>query len=379
MTRADVEAGFHRVHGRPPTVVVRAPGRVNLIGDHTDYQGGLALPMAIPEAVWVAAAPRMDGRVRAASTLGDDWVDAAARDLRGEAESSEPQVNWRGFIRGALALTDHVGGADVWVDADLPAGAGLSSSAAVGLGLLSALDALGGARWTSADLVRLGRLLENRYLGVASGLMDEMAVVHARSGSAVLVDAGRETATPVPFPYAEGGQAVWIIDSGSKRRLGESAYGERVAETAEAARLLGVASLSTVPEGAWQDLRDPLLRRRARHVLTENARVVQVVEASAEGRWREVRDTFLASHASLRDDFDVSVPALDVAVETLETVGCGARVTGAGFGGSLVAIGPAGVDAELRAVLGRAYARHGWAGLVIRSVAAPGEGLARLE
>jgi galactokinase len=336
----DFEARF----GRAPEVVVRSPGRVNLIGEHTDYNGGWVLPAAIDLGTDVLARRRGDRELHVtSSTLGETDV-ASLDDPRPTGGSS-----WARYVRGAAALLQATGadlpGCDVLVGGDLPLGAGLSSSASVTLGVLTTFTALAGTDVDLVELARLGQRVENEVVGVASGIMDQLAVACGRAGHALLIDCRAVTVEPVPVPAH---LRLLVLDSGVPRRLAESGYNQRRAECDRAVAALQHADPSvTALRDATPELLlaadehlDEVAARRVRHVVTEDQRVLDAVAALRVGDGATVGRLLVESHASLRDDYEVSIDELDVLVDlALEEDGVlGARLTGAGFGGCAVAL-----------------------------------------
>ena len=319
---------FRRWAGHEPAEVWTAPGRVNLIGEHTDYNGGFVLPIAIDRYTTVAAGPRDDGVLRAHSLqMSDDsgwtkYVDGVARALAEEG------------VR--------VGGADVVVDSNVPTGAGLSSSAALEVAAAAALSSLAGAALEPLVLATVAYRAETSYVGVPVGIMDQTVVAIAQEGHALFLDTRTLETEHVPFDPSSAGLHVIVIDSGVRRRLDDGRYAERRRECEAAAAALGVdqlrdASLEQV-EGAAVD---ETLRRRARHVVTEDGRVERAVELLRAGDLVGLGPLLVASHASLRDDFEVSCPELDRIVDTAMGRGAvGARMTGGGFGGCAIAFVP---------------------------------------
>jgi galactokinase len=311
--------------------VYRAPGRVNLMGDHTDYNEGLVLPMAIDREVVAVARPTEDGRVRVRSEGHDGVVDVAAD---GSDEPAGVRPEWGRLVAGVVAAAAVRGRTSVGVEArlssTLPEGSGLSSSAAVEVAVALALAEA--AEWALAprDVALLCRAAEHAATGVPSGVMDQLTSVCGVEGAALLIDCRSLEFEPVPLP---AGLAVLAVDSGVSRRLEDTPYAERRAACEAVARRLGVASLRDATLDQVRD--DPI----ARHVVTENERVEATAAALRAGDPEAAGRSFAESHASLRDDFRVSTPELDVLVEELERAGAyGARLTGAGFGGSVVAI-----------------------------------------
>jgi galactokinase len=313
-------------------VVARAPGRVNLIGEHTDYNGGLALPFAIERGVTVTAEPR-DGEhilVRAVD-LGEDDEFALAAPERAEG--------WRAFVRGTVAELAAAGHrlrpCALAIEGDLPHGSGLSSSAALEAALCLALVDEPGDR---LELAKLCSRVENDWVGAETGLLDQLAVLCSEDGHALRIDFAGLAMQPVPLDL--GDWRLVTVDSGAAHEHAGGGYNERRAECRAACEALGVATLSEAT--AIDGLPAPL-DRRARHVLTENARVDAMVEALRAGDLGEAGHLLDASHASLRDDYEASVPEVEATVERLMAAGAaGARMVGGGFGGSVLALLPGG-------------------------------------
>jgi len=334
----DAATAFERRFGAPPEVVVRAPGRVNLIGEHTDYNEGFALPMAIDRWIWIALRPRKDGRVLAVSLDFDESAQFELADLRPGGSS------WAEYVKGsAWALLEErhaLVGWDGVLTGDVPIGAGLSSSAALEMAVMRAFVAVSGLIWDAARMAFLGQRAENRWVGVNCGIMDQLVCASAREGHALLIDCRSLETVPTPLPPDT---AVVVLDTSTRRGLVASAYNERRARCEEAARALGVAALRDLDEAGFEQLApnlDEVTRRRARHVVAENARTLRAAEATRSGDAHALGQLMNQSHDSLRDDFQVSTPVLDAMVEcALDAGGCyGARMTGAGFGGSVVAL-----------------------------------------
>jgi galactokinase len=320
-----------------------APGRVNLIGEHTDYNGGFVLPVAVDRRTTVAAGPRDDGELRCRSMQFPD--DDA----------------WTAYVRGvARALADAgvtAGGADVLVDSDVPPGAGLSSSAALEVATAAALAGLAGSAPDVDLIVDVSHRAENEYVGVPTGVMDQTVVAKAVAGHALFLDARSGATELVPFDPAADNLALVIIDTGVRRRLTDGRYAERRSECERAAAALGVDLLrDATPDAVEMATLDDVLRRRARHVVTEDARVLDVVERLRAGDLAGIGPALLASHASLRDDFEVSTPELDRAVDVALAHGAiGARMTGAGFGGCALALVPHARLSDLLAAFETAF------------------------
>jgi galactokinase len=339
-----VRTAFVRRAAREPEGLWWAPGRVNLIGEHTDYNDGFVLPFAIERGTIAAAARRDDGRLRCWSLEEEEVGDVSVAHLApGRVEG------WTAYPQGmAWALQDagvELGGADLLVGTTLPQGSGLSSSAALECAVGLALAELFTAELEPRRLALLAQRAETEVAGVPSGAMDQLAAMLGLEGHAVFIDTLTVAVEPVPLAVGDAGLALLVVDTHVPRRLAEGAYGERRAECEEAARILGIRSLRDASpedvEACADDLGD-VLHRRARHVTTENARVLEAVEALRESDFPRVGRLMRASHASLRDDYDVSAVALDVAVAAADDAGAlGARMTGAGFGGCALALVPA--------------------------------------
>jgi galactokinase len=351
----------------------RAPGRVNLIGEHVDYSEGFVLPLAIDRATVAAAAPRDDRRVRVRSLERGETTEFEL-----DRTDARAAGTWSDYAQGvALALARRVPlcGADVVLRTSLPIGAGLSSSAALELAVGTALLALAGASLEPHALAHAAREAENGFVGVGTGIMDQLACALGVRDHALLIDCRSEEVTPVPLPP---GAAIVVADSGVKRALAGSAYDERRAESEEAARRLGARTLRDVSIADFArrgaSLPEPL-RRRARHVVGENARVLGTVDALRRGDLEGAGAHLNASHDALRDDYEVSAPELDLLVEAANGVPgvYGARMTGGGFGGSIVVlVRPDAVAALTRALETAFAARHGRKPAVLRVRASSG-------
>jgi galactokinase len=350
-TRDEFQVRF----GRRPEVAARAPGRVNLIGEHTDYNDGLVLPCAIDRATEVRAAARSDGRLRVFSReLGPaPELDVAALARRGDFGDYVAGVVW------ALAEAGHpIPGADLLIASEVPAGSGLSSSAALGVGVASALDALFGLGLDARAWARIAHRSESAFVGIGCGVMDQFASALGRRGAALRIDCRTLEATPVPIA---GDVVLLVAHSGVHRELARGGYGDRRAEcqaALAAAQRAGIGSsaraLRDLGEGDLPALARALpdrLLRRVRHVIRENARVDAVCDALRAGDLPRAGARLREGQASLRDDFEVSIPELDALCEIADALPGvhGSRLTGAGFGGCtlhLVAASAAGATAD---------------------------------
>jgi galactokinase len=339
-----------------PTLLVRAPGRVNIIGEHTDYNDGFVLPAAIDRAIYIAARPRVDTTVRLMS------VDFNARTQFELDTLDDPDLPaWSKYPRGALWwLQEHghyVPGFDAVLGGDIPIAAGLSSSAAVEVGMIELGLALGGGQMAQVDKALAGVEVEHQFIGMPCGVMDQMASALGKAGHALLIDCRTLGTDPIPMP---GGASIVIMDTAKQRGLVDSEYAARREQCETAAEKLGVAALrdanSAQIEAAKADLGDTLFRR-ARHVISENSRVQVAVMALRAGGLKTVGQALRDSHISLRDDYEVSCAELDAMVEIANAQpGCyGARMTGGGFGGCAVALVENSAVEAFVAAVGPAY------------------------
>jgi galactokinase len=343
--------------GGAPEVVASAPGRVNLLGEHTDYNDGFMLPVATPQRTTVAMKRSGDGHFYFYSSTLDTSVDFP--------ESGSAPAGFGSYIEGCIRLLAAEGvkvpALRVYASTTLPVGSGLSSSAALEVATLRALRELLGADLDDVKLARLAQRAEIEYARVNCGIMDQMASSLADLGHMLFIDARSLEHHLAPLPEGAG---IIVIDSGVARKLAASKYNERRAECEEAARKLGVASLRDVTDpDAVESLPRPL-RERARHVVRENLRVQEAVKGVDAARFGTLMNE---SHASLRDDYEVSIPELDALVEALRRAPgvFGARLTGAGFGGAVVALCRAGEEQAAAEAALSEYNRHGRAGRIL--------------
>lgn len=360
-------------------VVVRSPGRLNLLGEHTDYNGGFVLPIAIDRATWVVAAPA-EGRVRVwAEAMGEgDEFDPY------NIETDVPQL-WARYVRGVLkALGEqsiHVGGADVLITGDLPLGAGVSSSASLETGCGLAFTALAGAHIAPRDMALLCQHVENAYVGVNCGIMDQFAVGLCEPDSALLLDCRSLETQSVAL--GAGTPVFFVCDTNKPRELAASAYNQRRAECEGAARHFGQESLRDVTLAEVErdkDILGDVVYRRCRHVLTENQRVLDSIAIMGRGDWAAFGNLLKGSHASLRDDYEVSCEELDIMCELAqEAAGClGARMVGAGFGGCAMAAVEADAGEGFGETLAKKYqAATGREPRIFAVKAAPGAAIER--
>lgn len=362
---ADLASAFTAEHGRAPDAVHIAPGRVNLIGEHLDYNGGRCLPFALPHATYAAAAAREDDLLTVRSLrVPEPWQ--GRLDHLGPGRLS----GWVAYVGGVVwALREDgidVPGMDLLLDSRVPLGSGLSSSASLECAVAMAACAAAGVSW---DDELKGRAVaaciraENEVAGAATGGLDQTVAVHAEADHALLLDFADGSRRQVPWAPERAGLSLLVIDTRVHHQLSDGGYGDRRAECEAAAHGLGVPRLAEVTdlEVATAGLDDEVLRRRTRHVVTENARVADAVAALEAGDLAALGLLFNASHASLRDDFAVSCEELDVTCAVaVETGALGARMTGGGFGGSAIALVPAERAGAVAAAVTAAFAERGW-------------------
>jgi galactokinase len=338
LSDAAAEPTFAQLFGRAATVHAAAPGRVNLIGEHTDYNGGFVLPIATPQQTVVGLAPRPDAMVRAWSAN----VAGADRWQRYRTGAEQRTGGWIDYVAGVTASLREaghaVGGFDARISSDVPLGAGLSSSASLEVALLRALKSAFALEIDALAIARIAQRAETELVGAPVGIMDQMAASFADAQAALFLDTQSLAFERLPLPAAA---SLIVIHSGVTHRHPGGEYRIRRAECDEAARRLGVASLRAVDVDRLPSLAlPPPLDRRVRHVVTENARVIDARDALRRGDAAALGALMSASHASMRDDFEVSTPEIDVLVRLAQDAPgvWGARLTGGGFGGSIVAL-----------------------------------------
>jgi galactokinase len=364
--RDDAKRGFAESFGAEPVGTWSAPGRVNLIGEHTDYNDGFVLPLAIDRRTVLALGTREDRVIRVGSAFADEVAEIRLDELSPEALSG-----WAAYPLGVAWAFGRFGvdlaavpGVDLFLESDVPVGAGLSSSAALECAVSLALNEVWQAGLDRRTLARLGQLAENEAVGAPTGIMDQSAVLLGRRDSAVFLDCRSLESKVVPLGFAAAGLELVIMDTGVSHSHATGGYAERRASCEAGAAALGARSLRDVTVDDLpraRQLLDDVTFRRVRHVVTENQRVldtVRVLETEGPAAIGELLD---ASHVSMRDDFEISVPELDLAVETAQQNGAiGARMTGGGFGGAAIALIPSDARSRLQVAIDGAFAEHGF-------------------
>jgi len=374
--RDDVRADFTELYGYEPQGVWSAPGRVNLIGEHTDYNEGFVLPFAINKRTVLALGLRDDAVIRIASSFADEVAEIAIADLAPDALggwSAYPfGVAWAiGEFGGDLAA---VPGVDIYIDSVVPVGAGLSSSAAIESAVALALNDVWQLGFDRPTLAKIGQLAENKAVGAPTGIMDQSASLLGKRDSAVFLDCRSLEAQVIDLGFAAAGLELLIIDTGVSHSHSTGGYASRRASCEEGARVMGVPalrdlSIDDLPRA--QELLDDETFRRVRHVVTEDQRVLDTVRALREEGPTAIGELMDASHRSMRDDFEISVPELDLAVETALANGAiGARMTGGGFGGAAIALVPADSVSRVQVAMDGAFAEHGFGQPVTFTVSA---------
>ncbi|MFN8790697.1 MAG: galactokinase [Bdellovibrionales bacterium] len=336
-------------------------GRVNLIGEHTDYNGGWVLPTLIPQFTTVFLTPRKDREVHA-STAATHLQKSSG--LTYQIGQETPTKTWIDYVHGATKILQQLGfrlgGFDLWIESNIPTGSGLSSSAALEVSLLKALRSAFGLTLEDLDIARIGQRIENEFVGARVGIMDQMACSLGQAGEALFLDTSKLTYERIPLPLSQ--IDFLVINSGLAHQHAGGSYNERRAECEEACRLLGVRSLRDLAFGDLYrlDALPTTLKRRARHVITENDRVHKAVKALRENDMKRLGQLFYESHLSMKEDYLVSIPEIDLLVDLCrahpETLG--ARLTGGGFGGSIVALTQKGRGPAVAAQVLEAYSRQ---------------------
>lgn len=376
--RDDVVAGFEETFGRASAGIWSAPGRVNLIGEHTDYNLGFVLPFAINRRTIVALGPREDSVIRVASEFADEVAEIAIAEL-----APERLHGWSAYPLGVAWALGQFGadlaavpGVDLYISSTVPVGAGLSSSAAIESAVAVALNDVWQLGFDRQTLAKVGQLAENKAVGAPTGIMDQSASLLGQEDHAVFLDCRSLESSLVPLGFAEAGLELLIIDTGVSHSHATGGYAARRASCEEGARILEVASLRNLTVDDLpraRNLLDEETYRRVRHVVTENQRVLDTVEALRTGGPLAIGELLDASHVSMRDDFEISVPELDLAVETAQAAGAiGARMTGGGFGGAAIALVPAAGISRIQVAIDGAFAEHGFAQPTMFTVTAAG-------
>ena len=350
MSEPLARALFTDAFGHAPDAVYSAPGRANLIGEHTDYNDGFVLPFAIPTRTYAAVGMRQDGRIRVTSTFSPEPVEVALADLATlfPSEGAPAVTEWAAYPLGvAWALAEAfpeaaTTGVDIAFSSEVPVGAGLSSSAALEGATSEALNTLWNLGADATTLAKAGRRAENEAVGAPTGIMDQMAVMHGRTDAATFLDCRSLHVESIPVGFTEAGLQLLVMDTRTSHAHSTGGYGERRASCEKGAAEMGVSSLRDLDvrdlERAEHTL-DDVTFRRVRHILTENQRVLDTVRTLREQGPTAIGDLLVASHASMRDDFEISTVELDTAVDAALTAGAiGARMTGGGFGGAAVAL-----------------------------------------
>ncbi|GAA4755653.1 galactokinase [Amnibacterium soli] len=360
-----VAALFRRAFDAEPAGFWRAPGRVNLIGEHTDYNDGFVLPFAIDRATTIALVPRDDDRIRLISTFDEALVES---DLA--AVAANEFSGWSAYPLGvAWAIGERhpsaqQRGFDLAVDSDVPVGAGLSSSAAIEMAVAVALNDVWGLGLDRTELARIGQRAENVAVGAPTGIMDQSASVFGQQDAAVFLDCRSLEVRQVPLGFDAAGLVLLVVDTRVEHQHATGGYRDRREACERGAAAMGVPALrdlsvDDLPRA--RQLLDDTTYRRVQHVVTEDARVLESVQALESGdlvRFGELMD---ASHVSMRDDFEISVPELDAVVEAAQAAGAlGARMTGGGFGGCAIALLPADEAEALAADVLQAFSDRGW-------------------
>lgn len=376
-----VKTEFSRIYRYEPTGIWSAPGRVNLIGEHTDYNEGFVFPFAINRHTFAAISLREDNLVRVASSFSAVTHETDVRKIK---KSDENQ--WAAYPFGVAWAIQQMSevipsGFDCYIESDVPVGAGLSSSAAIECSVGVALNELWGAGLTKPQLAKAGQLAENEIVGAPTGIMDQSASLLGKKDHGVFLDCKSLEAEVVELGFAKAGLELLIIDTKVAHRHADGGYASRRAACELGAKTMGVPSLryltsADLPKA--QTLLDDTTFKRVRHVVTENERVLKTVERLKEQGPKSIGDLMYASHVSMRDDFEISVDELDEAVSVAESFGAiGARMTGGGFGGAAIALVPSELIDGLSVAIRFAFKKRGFIEPTIFAVTAA-DGAARI-
>jgi galactokinase len=357
-------AGFIKHFGSEPNGVWSAPGRVNLIGEHTDYNEGFVLPFAIDRRTYAAISSRTDGIARVASGFTDEVVEIPIEKI-----SKDSVSGWSGYPLGVAWALMQAGakpsGFDLYVESNVPVGAGLSSSAAIECSVAMAVNDLWGANLDRSALAKIGQRAENEIVGAPTGIMDQTASLFGVVDHVVFLDCRSLSAEAIPLGLQQNSLEIVVMDTKVSHRLVDGGYAARRAACEEGAKQMGVSSLrdlSVDDLSRAQSVLDPLVYKRTRHVVTENARVLETVELLKSPGPQAIGELLYASHESMRDDFEISIDELDCAVETAMKVGAvGARMTGGGFGGAAIALIHSSKVAELKSAVSKSFEARGFA------------------
>jgi galactokinase len=363
-TKAAAIAGFVKHFGAEPTGVWSAPGRVNLIGEHTDYNEGFVLPFAIDRRTYAAISSRTDGIARVASGFTDEVVEIPVEQISRQSVSG-----WSGYPLGVAWALVRAGakpsGFDLYVESDVPVGAGLSSSAAIECSVAMGLNDLWNANLDRSALAKIGQKAENDIVGAPTGIMDQTASLFGVVDHVVFLDCRSLAAETILLGLKQNSLEIVVMDTKVSHRLVDGGYAARRAACEEGAKQLGVSSLrdlSVADLARAKVLLDPLVYKRTKHVVTENARVLESVELLKSSGPQAIGELLYASHQSMRDDFEISIEELDCAVETAIEIGAvGARMTGGGFGGAAIALIHSSKVAELKTAVSNSFEARGFA------------------
>ena len=360
MSASDVAAKFREIFDRDPEVISQAPGRVNLIGEHVDYNDGFVLPFAINAVTYSAIARRKDGVLRIASQQRrQEIIQLPIADLK-----SKSGDGWARYILGTVWSLGIETGLEIYVDGQVPLGSGLSSSAALECSVATSINHLFNLGKSKTDLAYATQRAENEYVGVPCGIMDQSISLMGRTGYALLLDCRDLSTQQIPVDFAGAGLRLLIIDTRAHHALVDGGYAERRASCEKVARQLGVKALRDLRPDQLEEYRsklDPLSYKRARHVVTEIQRVHDSVSALTSGDFAGFGEILNSSHQSLRDDYNVSCAELDCAVETSIKEGAlGARMVGGGFGGSAIALIHEADAGRISLAIERAFANSGF-------------------
>lgn len=359
--QTDLAAAFEVAFGEAPAINIQAPGRVNLIGEHTDYNDGFVFPAAINFGTWIAATPR-----------NDRIIDVVALDYDGERIQFSlddiqhvDTATWSNYVRGVckvlLDVFPDLQGANLAVTGNVPQGAGLSSSASFEVAIVKMFKALYNLEVTGVEAALLGQKAENTFVGCSCGIMDQLISAMGKQGEAMLLDCRSLDFQHTPLPDSH---AIVIINSNVKRGLVDSEYNVRREQCEESAKIMGVTALRDADLELLEQHKPAMsnpVYRRARHVITENQRTLDMFDALRAGRIAEVSELMAQSHASMRDDFEITVPPIDYLVEIIDDVlgkEGGVRMTGGGFGGCVVALVPKNRVSEVTEVVDTLYHAH---------------------